>query len=273
MRKISDSAGKIVFWASPLIQRLKKVPLFRRLFHFAGGLVLPVDHRVWVEVQSGVAENLRMKLNPRTQTSFYTSPHDLALRDLLVEYLRPGMTFWDLGANQGIYSLVAAKLVGPTGKVLAFEPDPELVERLTEHAVANRCSNIRVIQAAVGSVDGSVSFDRGGDSGDFGQGKMVPHEESSPRSSVVAVRCMTLDALSQHEPPPNFIKCDVEGAEIEVFHSARELLRIQSPYIECEVHSDVIGETLSQFLRASGYSLKWYAESHFLAVPVSPRCP
>ena len=261
--------GRIVLRASPLILHLQKVPILRRFLHFVGRLVLPANHRVWVDVQSGAAAGFRMKLNPRTQAGFYASAPDLALRDFLVAHLRQGMTFWDLGANQGIFSLVAAKLVGPGGQVLAFEPDPELVNRLAEHATANGCSNIKIMPVAVGANDCSVTFDRGGESGDFGQGKIVPYEGSDLRAGLLSVRCVTLDALLRHETPPDFIKCDVEGAEVEVFQAGRELLNRHCPYIECEVHSSLIGETLSQSLQQSGYSLKWYAANHFLAVPAA----
>jgi FkbM family methyltransferase len=270
MRRIHDMAGRIVLRASPLILNLQKTPILRRFLHFAGELVLPANHRVWVDVRSGAAKGLRMKLNPRTQAGFYASAPDLALRDFLMEHLHPGMTFWDLGANQGVFSLVAAKLVGPTGRVLSLEPDPELAERLAEHAAANGCSNIQIIQAAAGAVDGPVNFDRGGVSGaDFGQGKIVSYEESDLLAGHLSIRCVTLDSLLRRETPPHFIKCDVEGAEAEVFQAARELLNRHCPHIECEVHSSLIGETLVRFLQQSGYSLKWYAANHFLAVPAS----
>jgi len=78
----------------------------------------------------------------------------------LVKLLRPGMTFYDVGANIGFFSLLAARLVGKTGRVVAFEADPDVAARLREHAARNEFSWLGVEQKAVWSEARSVFFER-----------------------------------------------------------------------------------------------------------------
>ena len=89
----------------------------------------------------------------------------------------------------------------------------------------------------------------------------------------VAVRGVTLDGFLQHETPQRLVKCGVQGAEAEVFHTARELLKSHHPYVECEAYSSPIAETLPQFLQAFDHSLKWYAANRCLAVSASRGRP
>ena len=75
--------------------------------------------------------------------------------------LQPGMIVYDIGANVGLYTLLAARRVGPTGQVFAFEPGSQNVSFLKRHLAMNRVANVTVIEAAVGERSGTGAFDAG----------------------------------------------------------------------------------------------------------------
>lgn len=76
--------------------------------------------------------------------------------------LEPGDVFVDIGANCGLFTLVAARAVGPSGRVLAIEPSPKMVRRIRFNVAANGIANVAVVQAAVGAEDGNATL-YGGD--------------------------------------------------------------------------------------------------------------
>jgi FkbM family methyltransferase len=82
-------------------------------------------------------------------------PNDFAV---LSQFLKPGATFVDVGANAGVYSVYAAKKVGPAGHVFAFEPSRREAASLTRNADLNRLTNLRCLQMAVGAADGTATL-------------------------------------------------------------------------------------------------------------------
>src|SRR5688572_14768172 len=72
--------------------------------------------------------------------------------------LRPGMTVVDVGANQGIFTLFCANLVGPTGSVIAFEPDPEMFSTLSNNVKANARHRVELHNLALGSQEGQLTL-------------------------------------------------------------------------------------------------------------------
>jgi 16S rRNA C967 or C1407 C5-methylase (RsmB/RsmF family) len=70
--------------------------------------------------------------------------------DWLTKFLKPGMTVMDVGANQGIYTTAAARAVGRSGRVYAFEPAPSELKKLRANIKINRLRNVAVIESAVG---------------------------------------------------------------------------------------------------------------------------
>jgi FkbM family methyltransferase len=176
------------------------------------------------------------------------------------------MVFYDLGANIGFFSLLAAKLVGPSGGVVAFEPDPEIAARLRENASRNNFSWITVEQKAVWSAASVVTFSRMDPlvSPDRGQGHVSA--EAGVANSI-RVEAISLDTYSSGHPPPQFIKCDVEGAEVEVFRGAGRLLRENRPGILCELHSEEIHSSLLREFSAQGYRCLDCDSSHIVALP------
>jgi len=249
---------------------LRQVPVLGGLAHRISYSLLPPRRDLWFKVTQGLGEGLWLKLLPRTAGEYFHGRVEPGLQQVLVEYLRPGMVFYDLGANLGFFSLIAARLVAPQGRVYAFEADPEAARRLTEHVERNDLRNVRVVERVVWSSTGSVAFERADPSltPDRGCGRAVATQ--APTERTLTLPSTALDDFVHTEPPPDLIKCDVEGAEVEVFRGAQRLLADHRPLVECEVHSDQNGTQVAEIFAGLDYSLQWLPHRHLLATPPGP---
>jgi FkbM family methyltransferase len=247
------------------LRSIRKVPILGNLAHRLSHRFFPADEKVWARVERGSAEGLWLELNPRTGQDYLRGDVEPAIQEILSKRLKPGMVFYDLGANIGFFSLLAARLVGAAGQVFSFEPDPEIAERLRRNIGRNGFINATVIEAGIWSASGAVNFVPADPSSpDRGVGKFVAGENSAVGTPT---RCVALDAFVQNAPAPDVIKCDVEGAEIEVFRGAEKLLTARHPLILCEMHSAANDKFLREYFVRFGYVLESVDNLHVLAVP------
>jgi len=140
-----------------------------------------------------------------------------------------GATVVDVGANIGQYSLLAASLVGKAGRVVAFEPDPDIACHLREHIAMNGFG-IEVQQYALGDKDGRQGFYPAGWAGNQGQGSLLPAESDRSgirKSQSVDVEVKRLDDVMQAMAIGyiDFLKIDVEGYELRVLQGGEKLLQ------------------------------------------------
>ena len=260
----SRLAGFVLRWARPLTG-LRRVPVLGNCMSWAGARLVPRDSLVWAQVQRGPAQGLWLHLNPRTGTAYFEGGGEPEVQEALQQHLRPGMTFYDIGANIGFFSLLAARLVGNDGAVLAFEADPDVAARLREHVSRNSMNWIAVEQQAVWSETGVVPFARTdpANSPDRGLG----HVAEEGIGGTIEVQAISLDDYSCAHGAPDFLKCDVEGAEVEVFRGAQRLLRDKRPRIICEMHSDENRRALGKEFTRFSYKWKPCGASHVLVIP------
>jgi len=135
--------------------------------------------------------------------------------------LRPGDLFMDIGANIGWYTLIGAATVGPNGRVIAFEPEPENFGLLEKNVLANQLEQqVNLIQAAVSDVKGTTSLhlsdDNMGDHRIFG---------STEARLTIEIPVTTLDeCVSREGMPIRLIKMDTQGSEYNIFRGMRETL-------------------------------------------------
>lgn len=253
---------------SPRLSSLRCIPLLGHLAHRASYSVLPPARRAWFRVSQGLGEGLWLNLPPRTGGEYLQGRVEPEIQEALGKYLRPGMVFYDLGANFGFFSLIAARLVGQGGKVYAFEADPVVALLLREHVERNRLSNVRVVTMAVWSSTGTIAFERAdfSQTPDHGWGRVVSTPAIGERT--LALPSTALDDFAPSESPPDLIKCDVEGAELEVFRGAQRLLASRRPLLLCEVHSDQNAARIEEILAGLNYSLRWLPHRHLLASPL-----
>ncbi len=152
-------------------------------------------------------------------------PHERGLVELLKVTLRPGGSFVDVGSNVGFYARKAAALVGDTGRVVAFEPNPSAY-RLLEWNTRDT-PHVRILRNAAGAQRGAASFwvQEAGDTSSLlavGTGREI------------SVEILTLDETLADWSSVDLIKIDVEGAELDVLKGAETIIRRHSPVVVFE---------------------------------------
>jgi FkbM family methyltransferase len=174
-------------------------------------------------------------------------------QDLLVRLVQPGQVVFDLGANVGFYTLLAARLVGRTGRVIAFEPASRNIRYLKRHLDLNACTNVTVVEAAVGDTAGIAVFQPGAS---HAEGHLVTDAGVSADSYRVPV--VTLDDLvaSRELPLPHILKIDVEGAEYAALVGATDVLRRARPEILLSTHSIPQRQQCMDHLINLGYDVR-----------------
>lgn len=174
---------------------------------------------------------VRFRFLPHHQVFFF-GLYEPATVAFFRRWLREGDCVLDVGANVGYLAAVALDAVGSTGRVFAFEPEPQHFADLTWLARENPDRSLQLHQAAVGSADGEielfVSAHRGWHStiSGFNVGQ-------SPQVGSVTVPQLTLDTVARtngllRRGAIRLIKVDVEGAELAVIEGARALLEARA---------------------------------------------
>jgi asparagine synthase (glutamine-hydrolysing) len=176
----------------------------------------------------------------------------------LPECVKPGMTVLDVGANFGFYAILMSRLVGPHGRVLAFEPSVRFRKRLEDHARRNRCGNIEILGYGLSNQTASMELFSGGDSA-----TLWWHDDAIAPSHRETIQLRALDAVAPDLKLDSigFIKIDIDGSEPLFLEGARETLLRHRPILLIEfmligllkVGSDVI--QLAASLSELGYLL------------------
>jgi len=148
--------------------------------------------------------------------------YENAERDLLHSRCRPGMTFIDIGANIGYYTALATHAVGPQGRVLSLEPDPESFKYLSQTVAANNTQNISCFQLAAAAAPGTQRLYRSKDN--RGDNRIY---EPEPGWESLEIKTVTVDGLLEQLgiSSVDFIKIDVQGAEGSVIAGMKNTIR------------------------------------------------
>jgi FkbM family methyltransferase len=208
-------------------------------------------------VRDGVGRGLRMSLR-NASADYVVGTNELPVQWAVRDHLHDGDVFLDVGANIGFFSMVAARIVGPTGHVYAFEPVPANARCIDGNARANRFENIDVLCVAVGALDGDAPLllceHPGG-------ATLALSDEPFDATTTIDVHVVTLDRLVAEGTirRPTFVKIDVEGFEREVLDGMAAILRHHRPSLLVELDAatstDVAAKvtTISDCLRTLGY--------------------
>lgn len=229
--------------------------------------------RVWKEAECSPAPGVRIpvRLSDRIERLMWAGAYEPELRHRLCRTLRAGMTYLDVGAHIGYFSLLASALVGPTGEVHAFEPDSECFARLCTNATRSS-ARMFTYQFAVADKVGDVTFHRSPTPGESGWGSLLADREHRQQVAALAT---TLDAWSEARgiARVGFIKIDAEGAELLVLRGARELLRITRPFVYLEVNGVCLPrggwkpKDLYQELESLGFAPQPVGKENLFATP------
>lgn len=147
---------------------------------------------------------------------------------LAEKFLEEGMHALDIGANCGYYTLLLSSLVGESGGVCAFEPDPVNYSFLDLNTRVNNIKNARILSCAVSDIAGMGSLYLSGE-GNFGdhrtwQIQAKPGENIKLRDKSVPIQKVCLDDIIK-SIPVHFMKIDTQGDEVRVLKGADNLFR------------------------------------------------
>ena len=160
-------------------------------------------------------------------------PEDVGL---FLSLLRPGMTVLDVGANVGMYSLLSARRVGPTGRVHAFEPTPAVAASLRRNVALNGLGNVHVHEAAVSDAAGRATF--------YLQDSSDCNTLAGGAGTPIRVRTVTLDdhVAAHGLDRVDVMKMDVEGAEVLALRGGGRLLAAaDGPVLMLEFNPEALG--------------------------------
>ena len=231
-------------------------------------------------IQGGVGAGLRFNPGP-SHAGYLLGTTEAEIQRLLEHLIEPGDTVADVGANVGFLSVLAARLVGPGGRVIAFEPLAENCRRIRHNADLNAgrddLGRIDVRCEALGATDGTATFQLSEVST---RGRLESTGQTPDRpAGVLEVPIRSLDSLRDAGElgEPRLLKIDVEGAEADVLAGGRGLLRDLRPLLLIELHGtnaavaaelDALDYHAAVVGRPAGTSVAdvpWYA--YLLAAP------
>jgi FkbM family methyltransferase len=232
-------------------------------------------------VDAGVGRGLVLSLR-NASADYSVGTNELPVQEAIRDHLRPGGVFYDIGSNIGFFALLAARIVGPTGSVHAFEPVPDNVDSLRANVARNSMDNITTWPVAVGRTDGAATLQLARHPG----GGTIASAALPDPAGTIDVRVVSIDGLLEDGrlPPPTFVKIDVEGAEPEVLAGMATTLATHRPgvLVEADAADDVqVGAKAAELqglLEGQGYRVEpletSYAEAawqvrHLLATPLT----
>ena len=181
----------------------------------------------------------------------------------MIHILKEGDTAIDVGANIGFFTLAMSRLVGPSGKIVAYEPGENNLEHLKQHIEMNALTNVEVIEKPVWCREEEVTFfinrDDRSSNALCDPGNFPTNEKSRANPFTVKMQAAILDNAPVRFNVVKLIKIDTEGAEKKVLEGAMLLLSHPVPYIICELNpfglpqfGDSV-EGLREFMRGFGY--------------------
>lgn len=235
-------------WRTSLV-RSRFAPVVRRLMNSV------YKKELEVFPLAAPLDGWRMRLEWRSSKAFIFGTYEREVVHSLCEIVQPGSSVVQAGAHIGYFTLLLAKLVGPKGKVIAFEPVPENFRVLAENVEMNGCRNVVLEKRAVAATSGFANL------------RMNDHDRLTYTASLLRggpaldVEAISLDDYISHlDQPIHFVMMDVEGAEADVLEGMRNTLRRDLPKLLIELHGfDALGQShpALRTLRDVNYSFRF----------------
>ncbi len=162
----------------------------------------------------------------------------------IAQEVRRGSVFFDVGANVGFYSLLAALRVG-AGRVYAFEPLPANIDFLRQHLEINRIRNVEVLEVAISDQPGRADF----------VSETTRAMGKLEEGGSLSVEVSTLDHLiaEARVAPPDCIKMDIEGGEFRALLGATQCFRERRPKLFLATHGKAVHDDCCRLLASWEY--------------------
>lgn len=230
-------------------------------------------HLLPEEVETRVGSS-RFVFRPKIDGLWYLNYSDAepGVDRVLRENLKEGDTFIDIGAYIGYYSILARNIVGESGKVIAFEPNPESYKLLKKNFEMNGYTNCIAENIALSDEVGFVKLFIGKYTDDSSSLFSV---ENVDKSRYVTVKTMIFDKYCEiYKISPNFIKIDAEGAEYRILHGMQKVIDVHKPNLLMEIHpkhmesQGISIRSLFDFLMEKEYKIQLVREDGCEAISV-----
>jgi FkbM family methyltransferase len=158
----------------------------------------------------------------------------------IADFLKPGATFLDMGANEGFFTVMGAKLCGPHGRVVAVEPQNRMIPVIQENLRLNGLNNVRIVNAAVSDTAGAGTIHLFPNINTGASGMTHTPRYRVP-TQTVATGTLTQILDDENLPHVDLMKVDIEGYEWEMIHGSLEAFsthRVRS--MAMEVHNEIL---------------------------------
>jgi FkbM family methyltransferase len=237
----------------------------------------PTARYVAVRLDKGFTMQLDLQDPEQLKVYFYGHYHERYEADLVARLLSDDDVFWDIGANVGYFTLVAATALADRGQIIAFEPGQNAYARLTANIALNPYRNIQAYPVAVSDREGEAVLHVSGDIADSSANLFAADQAQAGHE---VCRTVSLDHFLTAEGvrPPSLIKLDAEGAELAVLQGAQDLIAKSPPMFLMEMEEKTLKAAgtskaaIRQFLCGYGYRAahlskgRWYATADLEAV-------
>jgi FkbM family methyltransferase len=246
----------------PLKQALYRFPPLARFIR--GSINASVEEGLSViEVAAGTLKGYKVLLNLKAEKSRWLGTYEPELQAALREFLKPGMTVYDVGANIGYVTMMLAHHTGTSGRVFAFEALPVNVERIQKNIALNNLTNVAVISGAVLDKAGEVTF-YVHESVGMGKAAGSAGRREQHYKAEIAVPGLSLDEFvyGQGNPAPDVVKMDIEGGEVLALPGMKRILAEHHPLMLLELHGPESEKVAWETLKAAGYNLHAMAEGY-----------
>jgi len=188
-------------------------------------------------------------------TAMVLGVYEPQVAEVLRREIPPGSVCIDVGAHLGYYAVLMARLTGEYGKVVAFEPVPEIFEMLQRNIALNGLANVRLEPLAVDEQDSTLRLTLRSNEQLTMTASVGGYAVGECRKVIDVATCSLDSYLAQTGNVPDILQIDVEGAELSVLKGAESTLRYVRPKLLIEIHGWGTPESaeVSDFLSGLGY--------------------
>ena len=240
---------------------IKHIPLVARLQRRVFQMFLS-GREFLHTINAGPAKGLVYPISLPLDKAIWTGAYEQTLAQVASTAVNVGDVCYDIGAYRGFFTGVFA-LAG-AGQVIAFEPFAANCNQLQRLVASNPQLPISCENIAIGSEDGIAEFNVMADSS-MGKLASSSFQAELPTADMLQVPLRKIDSLVSEAkyPPPQIMKIDVEGAEVQVLEGARQTLQVSKPILFIEAHSRNLADACTELLEGIGYRVRVFDQSRW----------
>lgn len=196
-------------------------------------------------------------LRANTDDLWHVLPYrEQSIANLLTSRLKNGDTFIDAGANIGVYTIQAARLVGESGKVISIEMMPDTAERLEAHIRMNDLHNVTLVRRALSDSEAQIVVATV-QAGKYGQATIAKDSDRFGLGKQVSVETTTFDTVTEETSRVRLMKLDLEGAELAALTGAQLLLpKVEAVVYESRGSERSNADPVDKLLLKAGFNIR-----------------